>query len=183
MAGRGSFPFIGIDLTAGRLPSIDVKLEVGGVAETVEVSSTAPLVDLTQSKVATTVEREALLCSKPCRRIIPIAVRRIGRSIESLRPGLRGTLVGAERGLELTAPLGAMALHGPEFRQRSGQPQHMLGLARRLQPGESGTEVVVLALQPLEPLLGARAEQVRLGLFRERKEVLRVTPPKLLGLA
>ncbi|HXB73675.1 MAG TPA: TonB-dependent receptor [Candidatus Acidoferrales bacterium] len=50
----------GIDLTVGRLPTIDVKLEVGAVAETVEVSSAATMVDTTQSKVAVTVPQEVL---------------------------------------------------------------------------------------------------------------------------
>src|SRR5215471_18653099 len=50
----------GIDLTVGRMPSLDIKLEVGAVAETVEVSGEAPVVDVTQSKVATTVQHEVL---------------------------------------------------------------------------------------------------------------------------
>jgi outer membrane receptor protein involved in Fe transport len=51
----------GIELTAGRLPNMDVRLEVGGVSEMVEVSSVAPIVDTSQSKVATTVERAQLM--------------------------------------------------------------------------------------------------------------------------
>jgi outer membrane receptor protein involved in Fe transport len=50
----------GIDLTVGRMPTLDVKLEVGAVAETVEVTGEAPVVDVTQSKVATTVQHEVL---------------------------------------------------------------------------------------------------------------------------
>ncbi|MCU1259564.1 MAG: TonB-dependent receptor, plug [Bryobacterales bacterium] len=50
----------GIDLSAGRLPTIEVQLQVGAVAETVDVSGAAPIVDVTQSKVAVTVEREIL---------------------------------------------------------------------------------------------------------------------------
>jgi outer membrane receptor protein involved in Fe transport len=50
----------GIDLAVGRLPNIEVQLQVGGVAETVEVSGTAPIVDVTQSKVAVTVEHQIL---------------------------------------------------------------------------------------------------------------------------
>ena len=49
--GFRTFKQVGIDLTVGRLPNIDVKLEVGAVTETVEVSSNAPVVDTTQSKV------------------------------------------------------------------------------------------------------------------------------------
>jgi outer membrane receptor protein involved in Fe transport len=58
--GFRTFKQIGIDLAAGRLPSIDVQLQVGAVAETVEVLATAPIVDVTQSKVAVTVEHEIL---------------------------------------------------------------------------------------------------------------------------
>ena len=49
-----------IDLTAGRLPIIDVRLEVGTVSETVNVSDAAPNVDVTSSKVAVSVTREIL---------------------------------------------------------------------------------------------------------------------------
>ena len=41
-------------------PTVDVKLEVGAVAETVEVSSNASVVDTTQSKVQATVSQGAL---------------------------------------------------------------------------------------------------------------------------
>lgn len=51
----------GIDLAVGRLPIVDVKLQVGAVAETVEVSSAATAVDMTQSKVAVTVERDVIV--------------------------------------------------------------------------------------------------------------------------
>jgi hypothetical protein len=50
----------GISLSAGRLPSIDVQLQVGAVGEVVEVTAVAPVVDVTQSKVAITVEHELL---------------------------------------------------------------------------------------------------------------------------
>jgi hypothetical protein len=50
----------GLDLSVGRMPNIDIKLEIGTVTETVEVSSLAAVVDTTQSKVATTVEHEVL---------------------------------------------------------------------------------------------------------------------------
>ncbi|HEV3197235.1 MAG TPA: carboxypeptidase-like regulatory domain-containing protein, partial [Bryobacteraceae bacterium] len=59
-SGFRTYKLSDIDLTVGRLPSIDVKLEVGGTTETVEVSGSAALVDATQSKVAVTVEHEVL---------------------------------------------------------------------------------------------------------------------------
>ncbi|HEY2014272.1 MAG TPA: TonB-dependent receptor [Bryobacteraceae bacterium] len=59
-AGFRTYKQGNIDLTVGRLPNLDVKLEVGAVAETVEVSSNATMVDTTQSKVAVTVSQEVL---------------------------------------------------------------------------------------------------------------------------
>ena len=50
----------GIDLTVGRLPNLDIKMEIGTVTETVEVSSLAAVVDTTQSKVAVSVEKSIL---------------------------------------------------------------------------------------------------------------------------
>jgi outer membrane receptor protein involved in Fe transport len=50
----------GIDLSVGRLPNIDVDLQVGAVAETVEVSESTTLVDTTQSKVAVDVPQQVL---------------------------------------------------------------------------------------------------------------------------
>src|SRR5712671_4315375 len=50
----------GIDLSVGRLPNLDIKLEIGTVTETVEVSSLAAAVDTTQSKVATTVQHDVI---------------------------------------------------------------------------------------------------------------------------
>src|SRR5258708_3453651 len=50
----------GIELSTGRLPTMNVQLDVGGVSEIVEVSSVAPLVDVTQSKVAVTLTQEDL---------------------------------------------------------------------------------------------------------------------------
>jgi Carboxypeptidase regulatory-like domain/TonB dependent receptor-like, beta-barrel/TonB-dependent Receptor Plug Domain len=59
-AGFRTYKQGGIDLSVGRLPSIEVRLEVGVVAETVEVAATSPMVDPTQSKVAVTVQQEVL---------------------------------------------------------------------------------------------------------------------------
>ena len=47
-------------MTVGRLPSIDVQLEVGALTETIEVASAATMVDTTQSKVAVTVQQQVL---------------------------------------------------------------------------------------------------------------------------
>src|SRR6202049_2975882 len=58
--GFRTFKLTNIDLPVGRLPSIDVSLQVGGVAETIEVTESSTLIDTTQSKVAVTVSKEQL---------------------------------------------------------------------------------------------------------------------------
>src|SRR5258706_10485778 len=63
-----------VTLDVGRLPNIDFPLEIGSVSETIEVLGEAPVVDVTQSKVAVTVTREDL-SSLP-----------IGRSFQSVIP-------------------------------------------------------------------------------------------------
>src|SRR6185369_16520499 len=58
--GFRTYKQVGIDLVVGRLPTVDVRLEVGAVAETVEVASNASVVDTTQSKVQATVSKDIL---------------------------------------------------------------------------------------------------------------------------
>lgn len=77
-AGFRPYRQFGIGLRVGRLPNLDVRLEVGGVTEVVEVSASALTVDVTQSKVAITVEQSVL-------RNIPT-----GRSFQSLIPFAAG---------------------------------------------------------------------------------------------
>ena len=50
-----------IDLQVGHLPTLDVTMEVGTLAETVEVSAAAALIDSTQSKVQTNIAQESLM--------------------------------------------------------------------------------------------------------------------------
>ncbi len=49
-----------IPLSAGRLPTMDVTLQVGSTSETVEVSGAAPIVDVTQSKVQTVLSQDVI---------------------------------------------------------------------------------------------------------------------------
>ena len=60
MHGFKTLKQAGIHLIAGALPSIDLKMEVGGTEQTVEVSAAPPIVDVTQSKVQTNVSGEIL---------------------------------------------------------------------------------------------------------------------------
>ena len=50
----------GVSLDVGRLPNVDIQLEIGTASEVVEVRAEAPAVDVTQSKVAVTVTRDDL---------------------------------------------------------------------------------------------------------------------------
>ncbi len=59
-SGFRAYRQIGIVLEVGRLPNIDVQLQVGAVTQVVEVTQQAPLVDTAQSKVAVTVEHQML---------------------------------------------------------------------------------------------------------------------------
>jgi len=54
-AGFRSYKQVGIPLTVGALPTIEINMEIGTVAETVEVTGTPPIVDVTTSKVAVTI--------------------------------------------------------------------------------------------------------------------------------
>src|ERR1051325_7838843 len=58
--GFSTYKRSGIELSTGRLPSIEIQLKLGAQQETVEVSGEAPVVDVTQSKVATSVSRAIL---------------------------------------------------------------------------------------------------------------------------
>jgi outer membrane receptor protein involved in Fe transport len=88
----------GIDLTVGRMPTLDVKLEVGAVAETVEVSGESPLVDLSQSKVAVTVQHEVLdnlPKGRSFQSLVPFAPGARGEPLQS------GSATGAGTGFQI----------------------------------------------------------------------------------
>lgn len=69
----------GIKLDVGRLPTIDVELQIGQVAQVVEVTGQAPIVDVTTSKAAITVSSDVL-------NFIPK-----GRSFQSIIPFAPGS--------------------------------------------------------------------------------------------
>src|SRR6266853_1560883 len=58
--GFRTYKLENITLATGRLPTIDVLVEVGIATETVEVSGVAPLVDVAQSKVQTNITQDIL---------------------------------------------------------------------------------------------------------------------------
>lgn len=69
-----------ISLAVGRLPTLDITMQVGTIAETVEVSAQAVLVDTTQSKVQTNIS-ESILNNVPTGRTF--------QSVIQFAPGAR----------------------------------------------------------------------------------------------
>jgi|HubBroStandDraft_6_1064221.scaffolds.fasta_scaffold16294_2 outer membrane receptor protein involved in Fe transport len=78
--GFRTYKQIGIPLTVGALPTIDINMEIGTVAETVEVTGRAPIVDVTTSKVAVTITESD---------IDNLPKGRSYQSVISLAPGAR----------------------------------------------------------------------------------------------
>jgi len=58
--GFRTYKQLGIDIAAAKLPTLEVSLDVGAVTETIEVSGQAPIVDITTSKVSTTIEDDLI---------------------------------------------------------------------------------------------------------------------------
>ena len=81
----------GIELAVGRLPNLDIQLEVGASSETVEVSAAAPLVDVTQSKVQTNITA-GVLANVPSGRSFQSVIQFApGARAEPLQGGPAGT--------------------------------------------------------------------------------------------
>jgi outer membrane receptor protein involved in Fe transport len=60
-SGFRTFKQENLELLVGRLPTLDIRMEVGAVTETVDVSAQAALIDTTQSKVQTNVTDASLM--------------------------------------------------------------------------------------------------------------------------
>src|SRR5215469_7584486 len=83
----------GIDLSAGRLPNIDIQLQLGTVSEVVEVTGAAPAVDVTQSKVALTIEQqtiENLPTGRSFQSVIPFAAGARQEPLQSMTTNRMG---------------------------------------------------------------------------------------------
>jgi len=75
-----------------------------------------------------------------------------------------------------------MPLQIPETPERCPQPQRTAAVAGRLEPAHGSPEVVVVALQPVEPVCVApHSDQVGFCLFGETEKVLRVAIAKRRG--
>src|SRR5215207_4119302 len=98
------------------------------------------------------IQREGLLGPQSRGRRISAVACHVSRSGQRLGAGRRRALIALERALEPTATLRNMVLAAPELRHRACKPHGELSLSRNLEPVESSTEVVDLALQPVEPL-------------------------------
>ena len=80
-----------------------------------------------------------------------------------------------ERALEAGEAFGEMSANVPEFARGTRKPRvaGRLGVAG---PVERGAQVVVLLLQPIQPLECGGTTQCGLAALRQREEVLEMTP-------
>ncbi|HEY1422477.1 MAG TPA: carboxypeptidase regulatory-like domain-containing protein, partial [Candidatus Acidoferrum sp.] len=79
----------GVSLEVGRLPNVDIQVEIGTATEVIEVHGEAPAVDVTQSKVAVTVGRDELS---------DIPIGRSFQSVIGFAPGARQEPLQSARG-------------------------------------------------------------------------------------
>jgi hypothetical protein len=84
----------GITLEVGRLPNVDIQLEVGATTEVVEVSGAAPLVDVSQSKVQTNVTQDVLASAPTGRSFQSVIQFAPGARAEPLQGGANNGMVG-----------------------------------------------------------------------------------------
>src|SRR5882724_6617890 len=92
--GFRTFKLENITLATGRLPSIDMTLEVGVATEVVEVSSAAPLVDVAQSKVQTNITQDILEMVPKGRSFQSVIAMAPGARSEPLQGGANNGTVG-----------------------------------------------------------------------------------------
>ncbi len=92
--GFRTFKLENITLATGRLPSIDMTLEVGVATEVVEVSSAAPLVDVAQSKVQTNITQDILEMVPKGRSFQSVIAMAPGARSEPLQGGANTGAVG-----------------------------------------------------------------------------------------
>lgn len=77
-----------VDLTVGTTTRVEVTLALAGLAETVEVSATSPLVDITSSAAATSISRERLEFVPRGRNFTDVVSQAAGASDESQAGGI-----------------------------------------------------------------------------------------------
>ena len=103
-------------------------------------------------------------------------------AVERACPGRGRTVIGAKGRLQASLTFRRVSAHHPETKQRPRQTQDKLALTFRLEPIKRRPKVVMVGLQPVQPFLRAAA-QVRLGLLRERQEMMGMPPAYAVRLA
>src|SRR6185437_6655216 len=106
-----------------------------------------------------------------------------GQGVRPARRPVAGRPV--EEALQPATALRQVAADLPEPPQPGGEAQAGVGLAvRPLAPAERRPQVVVLAIESIEPAarLGS-TEEGRSGLLDEREVPVAVSPPRRIGLA
>jgi hypothetical protein len=98
LAGFQTLKREGIRLETGFVASIDVKLSVGAVTETVTVTGESPVVDVRTTAVATNFNRDALENLPTSRTMWQVLQMSPGMRITSASPDVGGNTVGSQQG-------------------------------------------------------------------------------------
>src|SRR5438034_3925327 len=101
-------------------------------------------------------------------------------AVQRLEARRRRRVVRGQRALEPFAALTCVASHQPEAGKRAGETLQRLGVALGLEPVQRRTQVVVLALQTIDPL-ALVCRKVRLGRLGQREEIRGVTAADLFS--
>ncbi len=88
--GFRTYKATGIGLDVGRLPNVDVSMELGVATEVVEVSTGAPLVDTSTSKAAVSISEELIKDVPKTRQFFSLVVFAPGARQEPLQSSNRG---------------------------------------------------------------------------------------------
>src|SRR3954454_8515179 len=87
-----------------------------------------------------------------CLLVISLAFRKHTGTVERLSAKGRCLVIRGGKGpLQPSTPLGQVAAGPPEAPERSGYPQSGFGITALPQPTKCSAQVVVLALQPVQP--------------------------------
>src|SRR5207302_3420411 len=127
-------------------------------------------------------ERERVLAPLLCGERIAPTDGHYGGSVERPGAGGRRCVVGGEQSLESSLSLCEVTAHVPKAIERTRELQREPRVAIRFEPVEGRAEVVVLRLEPVEPLFRIAAE-VRICLLGESDIVLGKNSADVLGFA
>jgi hypothetical protein len=98
LAGFQTLKREGVRLESGFVATIDIRMSVGGVAETITVTGESPVVDVRTTAVATNFTRDALENLPTSRTMWQVLQMSPGMRITSASPDVGGNTVGSQQG-------------------------------------------------------------------------------------